>query len=61
MRLPIILMLLVVLLLPADLRGFASDVEAQAQNVAAMVGNFLERNDKVQVAEVPAASRTVTR
>jgi hypothetical protein len=51
MRLPIILMLLTVLLLPADLRGLAAQVESGAESARAAVTKFLDRRDDVQVAE----------
>ncbi len=52
MRLPIILMLLTVLLLPADLRGLAAQVEAGAETARIAVAKFLDRNDEVKVAQV---------
>lgn len=51
MRLPIILMLLTVLLLPADLQGLAHDLQAGAETARATVASFLDRNDEVQVAD----------
>ncbi len=53
MRVPIILILLVILLLPADLRGFADDIGTQVQAARATVSKYLERSreDAVQVAE----------
>lgn len=53
MRLPIILMLLTVVLLPADLRGLAAQVETGAETARAAVAKFLNRDDGVQVAEAP--------
>lgn len=55
MRLPIILMLLTVVLLPADLRGLAAQVEAGAETARAAVTKFLDRDDGVQVAEAAPA------
>ena len=57
MRLPIVLMLLTVLLLPADLRGLAAQVEAGAATTRVAVAKFLERDDKVKVAEVSPTLR----
>lgn len=54
MRLPIILMLLTIFLLPADLEGLAGQVQATAHTAQAMVVKLLKRDD-VQVAE--ASSR----
>lgn len=51
MRLPIILMLLTVVLLPADLRGLAAQVEAGAETARTALTRFLDRADGVQVAE----------
>lgn len=51
MRIPVILMLLAIVLLPADLRGLAAQVEAGADTARATVTRFLARNDGVQVAE----------
>lgn len=51
MRLPIILMLLTVLLLPADLRGLAAQVESGAETARAAVAKFLDRDSDLQVAE----------
>ena len=51
MRLPIILMLLTVVLLPADLRGLAAQVESGAEAARAAVAKFLDRDDNLQVAE----------
>ena len=51
MRLPIILMLLTVLLLPADLRGFAHDVQSGAKTAMSTVADFFGRDDGVQVAD----------
>lgn len=51
MRLPIILMLLTVLLLPADLRGLAAQVETGAETARAAVAKFLDRDDDLLVAE----------
>lgn len=51
MRLPIILMLLTVLLLPADLRGLAAQVESGAETARAAVAKFFDRDDNLQVAE----------
>jgi len=56
MRLPIILMLLTVLLLPADLQGLAQDVQAGARTLTASVTRLLHRDDGLQVAE---ATRTL--
>jgi hypothetical protein len=44
-------MLLTVLLLPADLQGFARDLQSGVQTVAATAGKFLARRDEVQVAD----------
>lgn len=53
MRLPIILMLLTVLLLPADLRGLMEQVESGAETARIAVAKFLDRNDdEVKVSEV---------
>jgi hypothetical protein len=51
MRLPIILMLLTVLLLPADLEGFAAQIQSGVQTAQAAVTKFLDRGDQMQVAE----------
>jgi hypothetical protein len=51
MRLPIILMLLTVLLLPADLEGLATQLQSGVQTAQAAVTKFLDRNDEVQVAD----------
>ena len=51
MRIPVILMLLTVLLLPADLRGLADQVQTGTQTAQAMVIKFLKRDDAVRVAE----------
>lgn len=51
MRIPVILMLLTILLLPADLRGLAAQVESGIKVARASVTNFLDRKDGVQVAE----------
>jgi hypothetical protein len=51
MRLPIILMLLTVLLLPADLQGLAHDVQTGAETARVAVAKFLDRSDEVQVAD----------
>lgn len=51
MRLPIILMLLTIVLLPADLRGLAAQVQSGVDTARATVTKFLDRNDDVQVAE----------
>lgn len=51
MRLPIILMLLTVILLPADLQGLARDIESGVQTVTASAAKFIQRKDEVQVAE----------
>lgn len=51
MRLPIVLMLLTVVLLPADLRGLAAQVQSGADTARAAVAKFLDRDDGVQVAE----------
>jgi hypothetical protein len=63
MRLPIILMLLTILLLPADLRGLAAQVQSGVDTARATVTTFLDRNDDLQVAEASAEllpSGTVT-
>lgn len=63
MRIPVILMLLTVLLLPADLRGLADQVQTGTQTAQAMVIKFLKRDDAVQVAETSTRlglGRTVT-
>lgn len=58
MRLPIILILLTVLLLPADLRGLAAQVQAGADTARNAVARFLDRNDdEVKVAEVTSKLR----
>lgn len=51
MRLPIILMLLTVLLLPADLEGLVAQVQSGAETARVAVAKFLDRHDEVQVAE----------
>lgn len=51
MRLPIILMLLTVVLLPADLRGLAAQLESGAETARAAVTKLLDRDAKIQVAE----------
>jgi len=53
MRLPIILILLTVVLLPADLRGFANDIATQARVATAAVTDALRRDEPAaQVAEL---------
>jgi hypothetical protein len=61
MRIPIILMLLTVLLLPADLRGLADDVQAGIQTASAAISKFLKRGDDVQVAEADATPAQTTK
>ena len=51
MRLPVILMLLTILLLPADLEGFAAQVRSGAETAQATLAKFLDHNDEVQVAQ----------
>ncbi len=51
MRLPIILMLLTVVLLPADLRGLAAHVQSGVETTQATLTRFLDRNHDVKVAE----------
>lgn len=51
MRIPVILMLLTVVLLPADLRGLVAQVESGVNVARASVVKFLDRNDGVQIAE----------
>lgn len=51
MRLPIILMLLTIVLLPADLRGLAAQMQSGVDTARATVTTFLDRNDDVKVAE----------
>ena len=51
MRLPIILMLLTVVLLPADLRGLAAQLESGAETARAAVTKFLDHDDNLQCAE----------
>ena len=51
MRLPIILMLFTVLLLPADLLGLAAQVESGAETARAAVARFLDRDDDLLVAD----------
>jgi len=51
MRLPIILMLLTVVLLPADLHGLVAQVQSGAETARVAVTKFLARNDEVKVAE----------
>jgi len=51
MRLPIILILLTIVLLPADLRGLAAQVQSSADTARAAVTKLLDRDDKLQVAE----------
>ena len=54
MRLPVILMLLTILLLPADLRGLAAQVEAGAETARTAVTKLLDGKDDVKVAEASA-------
>jgi hypothetical protein len=61
MRLPIILMLLTVVLLPADLEGLAAQVKSGVETARVAVVKLLDRNDDVQVAQAsstPALGRT---
>ena len=51
MRIPVILMLLTILLLPADLRGLVAQVESGFDVARASVAKVLVRKDGVQVAE----------
>ncbi len=52
MRLPIILMLITVVLLPADLQGFAAQIQSGAETARTMVAKFLDRDDnEVKVAQ----------
>ena len=52
MRLPIILMLLTLVLLPADLQGLAAQVQYGIDTVrAAAVEKLLDRHDNVLIAE----------
>lgn len=51
MRIPVILMLLIIVLLPADLRGLAAQVESGIDVARASVTRFLDRKDGVQVAD----------
>jgi hypothetical protein len=60
MRLPIILMLLTVLLLPADLRGLVAQVQSGADTARVAVAKFLDRNDDVKVADVTPKLRLGT-
>jgi hypothetical protein len=55
MRIPVILMLLTILLLPADLRGLVAQVESSFDVARASVAKVLVRSDAVQVAEAPPA------
>jgi len=55
MRIPVILMLLTILLLPADLRGLAAQVQSGADTARAAVTKLLHRDDDLQVAEVSPA------
>jgi hypothetical protein len=51
MRIPVILMLLTIVLLPADLRGLAAQVESGIDVARASVTRFLDRKDGVEVAD----------
>jgi hypothetical protein len=51
MRLPIILMLLTIALLPADLQGLAAQVQSGVDTARTTVTKFLDRSDEVKVAE----------
>jgi hypothetical protein len=51
MRLPIILMLLTVLLLPADLRGLVAEVQSGVSSAQAAVTKLVDRKSEVQVAQ----------
>jgi len=51
MRLPIILMLLTIVLLPADLQGLAAQVRTGVDTARATVTKFLDRSDALEVAE----------
>ncbi len=51
MRIPVILMLLTIILLPADLRGLAAQVQSGVDVARVSVTKFLDRRDSVQVAE----------
>jgi hypothetical protein len=54
MRLPVILMLLTILLLPADLRGLAAQVQSGVDTAQAAVTKLLHHDDALQVAEAAA-------
>jgi len=58
MRLPIILMLLTILLLPADLEGLAQDVQSGFHVATAAAARLLHQNNEVKVAEAPVAPAT---
>ena len=51
MRIPVILMLLIIVLLPADLRGLAAQVESGIDVARASITKFIVRKDGVQVAD----------
>ena len=52
MRIPVILMLLTILLLPADLQGLAAQVQSGIDGAQATATKLLHRNDDLKVAEV---------
>lgn len=52
MRLPIILALIVVITLPADIRGLTNDVVANVQVATATVGKLFGRNGQPREAKV---------
>lgn len=51
MRIPIILSLLVILLLPADVKSLAENVTSYVRTATTGVGNLLQRN-RVDVADI---------
>jgi hypothetical protein len=51
MRIPVILMLFTIVLLPADLRGLVAQVESGVDVARASITKFLDRKDAVQVAD----------
>ena len=63
MRMPIVLMLLTVLLLPADLRGLAAQVQSGVESAGTAMTKLLDRDHDVKVAEAqpkPALGGKVT-
>ena len=52
MRIPVVLMLLTILLLPADLQGLAAQLRTGADTAQAAVTKLLHRDDELKVAQV---------